>query len=104
MPEEHLQAWQEFYVAFRNARSDNMIDNWTPADELEARVEFAIAWSRDHGDLQQVLNAVYTGAVGECEEREAKGALQGNGHHMAQKIVERVEAELIRRKLFEKTT
>jgi uncharacterized protein YfaP (DUF2135 family) len=107
LPEEHRQALREFYVAFRDARSDNMLDNWTPADETEARVEFAIAWSRnhsDHADLQQVLNAVYMGAVGECEEREHKGTLTGNGHHMAQKIVERVKAELIRRKLFTEET
>ena len=52
-------------------------------------------------EMQDVLNAVYQGAVKECEEREhSSGGRIGNGHHMAQKIVTNVEQELIRRGLF----
>jgi len=56
----------------------------------------------DSRDLQDVLNAVYQGAVKECEGREHEGKLVGNGHHMAQAIVENVQVELIRRGLFVK--
>lgn len=59
---------------------------------------------RDERELQQVLNAVYQGAAKECEGREREGKLVGNGHHMAQSIVENVKAELLRRGLFVKTT
>lgn len=52
--------------------------------------------------LQDVLNAVYHGAVQECEGREHAGHTIGNGHHMAQTIVKNVEEELIRRGLFVK--
>ena len=51
-------------------------------------------------DLQDVLNAVYLGASQECENREHEGKLVGNGHHMAQAIVENVSTELLRRGLF----
>lgn len=54
----------------------------------------------DTRDLQQVLNSVYAGAVQECEGREREGKLVGNGHHMAQAIVENVKAELLKRGLF----
>ncbi len=54
----------------------------------------------DKHDLQQVLNSVYAGAVKECEGREREGKLTGNGHHMAQAIVENVKVELIKRGLF----
>jgi hypothetical protein len=52
--------------------------------------------------LQDVLNAVYHGAVQECEGREHAGHTIGNGHHMAQTIVKNVEDELLRRGLFVK--
>ncbi len=52
-------------------------------------------------ELQEVLNAVYAGAVTECEARERTGVI-GNGHHMAQKIVLNVETGLLERKLFTK--
>lgn len=54
-------------------------------------------------EMQDVLNAVYQGAVKECEEREHNGGRIGNGHHMAQKIVDNVEKELIRRNMFPET-
>lgn len=54
----------------------------------------------DKRDLQQVLNSVYAGAVKECEGREREGKLTGNGHHMAQAIVENVKIELLKRGLF----
>jgi hypothetical protein len=54
----------------------------------------------DKRDLQQVLNSVYAGAVKECEGREREGKLTGNGHHMAQAIVENVKVELLKRGLF----
>lgn len=56
----------------------------------------------DGSDLQRVLNSVYAGAVKECESREHSGALRGNGHHMAQAIVENVKEELLKRGLFVK--
>lgn len=56
----------------------------------------------DARDLQQVLNSVYAGAVKECEGREHEGKLVGNGHHMAQAIVENVKIELLKRGLFVK--
>lgn len=56
----------------------------------------------DARDLQQVLNSVYAGAVKECESREHEGKLVGNGHHMAQAIVENVKIELLKRGLFVK--
>lgn len=51
----------------------------------------------EKGEVQDILNAVYIGAVAECEGAEHKGAYSGNGHHMAQRIVVLVEAELARR-------
>lgn len=54
----------------------------------------------DKRDLQSVLNSVYAGAVKECEGREREGKLVGNGHHMAQSIVEHVKIELLKRGLF----
>lgn len=51
-------------------------------------------------DEQNILNAVYSGAVKECEEREHNGGLTGNGHHMAQKITKLVEEELVRKGIF----
>jgi hypothetical protein len=56
----------------------------------------------DARDLQDVLNSVYAGAVKECEGREHEGKLVGNGHHMAQAIVENVKVELLKRGLFVK--
>lgn len=55
--------------------------------------------------LQDVLNAVYAGAAKECEEAEHRAApeVRFNGHHMAQRIVQNVQDELMRRKLFDKT-
>lgn len=54
----------------------------------------------DKRDLQNILNSVYAGAVKECEGREHEGKLVGNGHHMAQAIVENVKIELLKRGLF----
>lgn len=55
-------------------------------------------------ELQKILNAVYQGAVAECEQTEVQIAkhVRINGHHMAQRITENVRKEMERRGLVRK--
>lgn len=38
-------------------------------------------------------NKIYKAIIGEVEQREHKGAYRGNGHHLAQKLTELIDAE-----------
>lgn len=95
------RAWKAFRDAFTDARKDHR----TPgADDFhEAATEFAILWgaaSVPRPRLQDIMNAVYSGAISVCETAERNPV--ANGHHTAQTIVTNIEHEFLERRLFNK--
>ena len=103
---EHEHARRIFCEAFLKARRRN--SSWgpalTPLDTLEAEIRFSATWTTkrltDSKRLQDVLSAVYLGALQECKVHKHFGTPDTDRCYIAQAIVAHVETELLRRQLF----